>query len=236
MKSSILKPSFTLFKGVIGILLVLASCKGSDPQDTPIVNFGYNYLPLEVGEWIEYKVDSTAFDEFNQTVETFNFFQREEVVETYQDLEGRDVFRIELFRKSSQSDAYQIQRTFEVLVYGQRAERKDAGVRVVPLVFPTKEGADWDGNAFNTKAAESFEYDYVDNSATFNGNSFDSTLRVLKTVDTNNFVIKEFAEERYARNVGLIYQEELLIETQFGVDSGLHVIRTIFDWSDKPAP
>ncbi len=217
---------------IFSLSLVLAvGCGGDDPDEFTPTDFGYDYLPLTVGDWIEYKVDSTVYDDFTQSVDTFTFFHREQIVESYDDLEGREVYRVERFRKESEGDTYRRILTFELLQTAQRAERKAFGQRIVPLTYPVSEGRTWDANAFNTDQSQDYEYLSVDDLESINGLDFQQSVRVLQANDTDNFVIREYAEERYARGIGLIYQENLFIETQFGIDSGLHMIRSIVDWS-----
>jgi hypothetical protein len=67
----------------------------------------------------------------------------------------------------------------------------------------------------------------VDEPFTIGTLSFDRTLRVILENDTDNFVVKRYSEERYARNVGLISKRYFHIETQFEIDSGLQWIQRI---------
>ena len=221
-------------KSLRAILLLLtvfatSSCKRDDQVDP--VDFGYDYMPLLRGSWIEYDVDSIVYDEFNARVDTFSFIQRDECVEAYKDLEGRTTFRFERFKRYSDTASMQFVTTYTRLVQGVRAELFENNVRTVPLVFPPKDGEDWDVNAFNALGSQEYSYDYVGRTDTLGGTLFDNTLRVIQQNDTDNFIIKQFAEERYTRNVGLVYKRWFDIETQFGIDSGLQWVQTIRNFS-----
>lgn len=217
--------------GALVMALAMVTCK-KDPDDRPKTDYGYNYLPLKEGAWIEYRVDSTVLDEFTQTSATYTFTMRETVAEQFEDAEGRTVFRIERSRRWNDTAGYEVVGSYSLLKHGARAERVDENLRVVPLVFPPGEGGEWDGNAFNTLDEQLFEYEYVDRPGTYSSLVFDSTLRVIQWNDTDNFVIKKYSEERYARNTGLIYREYLDIETQFSVDSGLHWIQVVTGYGE----
>lgn len=212
-------------------ILALALCSFSACKKNPPVevDFGYNYLPLEIGQWVEYDVDSIVYDEFAQTVTNYPFVLRETVVETFEDAEGRTAYRVERATRMLDSAEFVVRGSYAVLVDGVRAERLDNNTRIVPLIFPPKDGADWNGNAFNTKGEELFEYDYVDQPETIGSLALDSTLRVIHRNDTDNFVVKTYQEERYARNIGLVYREFLDLETQISGDSGLHWIQVLRD-------
>ena len=210
-------------------VVFLGSCKRND--QTEPVDFGYDYLPLLRGAWIEYDVDSIVYDEFNARVDTFSFIQLDECVEAYKDLEGRTTFRFDRYKRTSDTGAMQYVATYTRLIQGVRAELFENNLRTVPLVFPPKAGEDWNANAFNALGAQDYSYDYVDQIDTFGSVPFENTLRVIQLNDTDNFIIKQFAEERYTRGVGLVYKRWFDIETQFGIDSGLQWVQQIRDFS-----
>ena len=86
-----------------------------------------------------------------------------------------------------------------------RYEKVEEDERFIRLTFPVKEGATWNGNAFNQQDAWDYEYTDVDVARTYNGLSFSQTARVLQ-IDEFNFVQKHKAYEVYAKNVGLVYK------------------------------
>lgn len=204
--------------------LLLAGCRESDP--VPVYNPDYEYVPLAVGNWIEYEVDSIVYNSFEDSTEYYNYIVKDEVVESYEDLEGRTVYRVLRYQRADSNSAYSPTITYELLRDDNRIERKLNGKVTVPFVFPPQEGRTWDGNAFNTDERQDFEFDYVDQFREFNDVQYRGLTRIIQIEDTNNFVIKQFAEEIYADGIGLIYSYESFIETQFEIDSGLTLIRT----------
>jgi len=212
---------------LIFAVLMLGACKRNNQIQE--VDFGYDYLPLYQGAWVEYDVDSIVYDDFNASVDTFSFIQRDECVEEYKDLEGRTVYRFERFKRTSDTASNNYVSTYTYVVQGVRAELSENNIKTVPLVFPPKVGEDWDANAFNIEKPLFYSYDYVDQNEAFGDDVFENTLRVIQVNDTDNFIIKQFAEERFARNVGLVYKKWFNIETQFGIDSGLQWIQEYRD-------
>ena len=83
--------------------LLLGACN-KDQIAPP--DLGYDYVPLEVGAWYEYKVDSVVFDEFNNRVDSFELELRDEIVEVFDDLDGRDAYRIERFKRPVDSTQF----------------------------------------------------------------------------------------------------------------------------------
>lgn len=203
------------------ICVMSFSCKR---DEAPKANYGYNYLPLEIGRELVYHVDSTYFNDFTGTDSTYSFTIKDRVAETFTDAAGRTVFRIEQSRKKSDTAEFDIVGSYSIYKDKSLVEKTQDNLRVVPLVFPIRSGHQWDGNIFNTRVEDHFQYAYFDQSTEVNGITMDSSLRVLQLVDTQNFIVKRFDEEQYARGVGLIYKEHLYTVRKTNGDSGVHII------------
>jgi hypothetical protein len=212
---------------LLGLAWLVTACK----QDPPVtVDLGHNYYPLSVGSWVEYQVDSIAYDEFNASVDSFLFFLREECVEVFVDLEGRDAFRFERYIRSSDTASWRFRSSFYVVTESTRTEQVESNVRQVVLTYPPSAGKSWDRNAFNSKEQQSIRYLEVDMPYGLNGLTIDSVAQVILQSDTDNFIVKSYSDERYARNIGLVQKEFYYIETQFNIDSGVHWIQTARSW------
>lgn len=199
-----------LFLG--GAALFVASCK--DSPNNPEIDLGFDYLPLKVGSVLEYDVDSIVYDEFTATVDTFSFKLREVCTDTFSDLEDRLAYRFERLIKRDDTSDYAFHSTFYLVTDGVRTERFENNLRTVQLVYPPVLGEDWDANVFNTLSPSDREFESVDASYSQGELAFDSTIHVILENDTDNFVIKRFSEERYAKHVGLITKRYFDIETQ----------------------
>jgi len=204
--------------------LLFIGCKGEPLEE---MKFGYEYLPLTIGSQIEYDVDSIVYDDFSGVRTTYEFVLRERIVEVYDDLNQRKVYRVERAKRASDTTDFRVYESYGLLIDGTRLEKLRDNLRTIPLVFPVRDDVVWDGNALNAKARVNYRYDYVDRQVAYSGIIFDSTLRVLQWVDTTNLIEKRFSEERYAKGLGLVYKEFFEIETNFDLDSGLHWIQTI---------
>lgn len=211
----------------LSLLTALSSCGG---EDEPRPDLGYNYLPLAQGNSYTYEVDSVVFDEFNERIDSFRFTLRDEYVEVIEDLEGRAALRVERYKRFTDTADFRFQYAYTVTMDRVRAERKVNNQTEVFFVFPPREDDDWDANAFNSKDEQTYYYLSVDASDEVSGMGFDSVTTVIQQEDTAIFIFRSYAEERFARNVGLIYREFFDIETQQNVDSGLHWIQRLSDY------
>lgn len=209
------------------ITLVFASCKGPEPES---IDFGYDYAPLEIGTETKYRVDSIFYNEFqvDDPVDTSYFLIKEVVIDTQTDLAGNLVYIIE--RSTFDTNGLENGTPFRFTrsIVENRLEEQIGNLRKVVLAFPVSEGYAWDGNAFNHLNEQNFEYVSIVESFSLAGQDFGSVATVVQIEDTNNFIFKQYTEEKYARNIGKIYREHLIKETQFGSgDSGIYVIEKI---------
>ena len=209
---------FVLLCGV-----VIFSCKKDKPVES--VDFGYNYLPDEVGRYVIYEVDSIVYDDVAHPVPyTFRYLLKEVIAATFLDNSGRQTLRIERFYKM-----YNDTVPYDSMVWiGPRVwhanktsstfEKVEENIRYVRLVFPVSEGKQWNGNAYNTLGQKEYEIISVDQPESINNINFDSVVTV-KQFEKINFIENIYEAEKYARNAGLIYKKRDSIYHGGGADT-----------------
>lgn len=200
-----------------------SSCK----KDTPLTSepdLGFDYFPLETGSWIIYDVDSVVHDDYLDSVISFSFQIMETVESKYTDFSGKEVFRIERYKRAGSSSPWIISDVWAAHINASRAERFEENTWYVKLIFPVRDAARWNGNAFNSMDEDEYEYTEVDVPGLVNGHQFDSTLTVLQEDDLN-VISKLFSEEKYARNIGMVYRQYINLDLQ--KDAGLEMTMKI---------
>jgi len=78
------------------LLLFVFSCSKTD-EDVP--DLGYDYFPLETGNYIIYTVTEIKYDDFIDSVITNTFLLKERVGSSFIDNEGRTVFKLNRYVK-----------------------------------------------------------------------------------------------------------------------------------------
>jgi hypothetical protein len=195
---------------LIAIALVGAGCKKDEPVP---VDLGYGYFPTRVGQWIEYRVDSSWIDEQNNVQGAITYPLREVQESNFTDPEGRPAQRIVREVKDSLGNWgpkdvwWQMKDNF-------RVERAEENLRKIKLVFPVRDGQTWNTNAENTETPLELTYEDRDQPWSVNGLTFDSTC-VVRTTFVNNLVDTVRYFERYAKNVGLVYRQVDVSNTQY---------------------
>ncbi|TZF84624.1 hypothetical protein FW774_06455 [Pedobacter sp. BS3] len=164
-----------------------------------------DYFPLTVGSNTVYAVDSTVYNDFNNTVTTYTFELRDSVAQDISE-NGYQEVRIERYKRKDGTEAWTFQKTISRKLIDVRAEEFIDNQRFVRLVFPPQLSRVWNGNTYNNIGAQEYIITASGSSQTINGISFDQTVDV-KEIDENNLVREDYAVATYAKNVGLIRRE-----------------------------
>ena len=209
-----------LFYIYIFIAIAFVGCKkeNSEPPD-----IGYKYFPLKAGHTLEYDVDSIVYDDFFQPVriDTFRYKIKEVVESVFIDGQGREAWRLERFQKTDSTE-WMIHQVWTAIQTATTAEKVEENIRYIKIVFPARINKTWDGNSFNNLPPQEYEILEMDEPFSVGTLHFEETLLVLQG-ENENLIEKFYAEERYARNVGMIYKEYTDIKKEINQDikSGL---------------
>jgi hypothetical protein len=204
---------------VLGVLAF--SCKKE--QDLSAIDLGYDYFPVNVGSFVEYKVDSTYY---GITVDQYSYYIREVIAEEFLDNTGQNVYRVERSIKhfSSQpwilTDVWTLKRTSTV------GERVEENIRYVKMEFPVEEGATWKGNVYNTLGDWDYQYANVNKPADLGLLEFENTVTVEQHKVSNLVEEQEF-KEIYAKGVGLVFRKKKSVQIQSGSQQGYEVVYRI---------
>lgn len=215
------------------VLLSLAACREGTIVEELDVDYGYEYFPLEIGKYREYQVDSIVYDFDGSTPIILNTttFVREAITDTLRDNTDDLNFVIE---RSTRLDASQNWTVRDIWVAKRgeaQAEQVEENLRFIKLVFPLRNGVSWDATDFFDKnqtvfvAGESIqqykrwfsEVLSIDQNVTVGNNSFSEVVSVSHANDENQIELRQ-AEEKYAKNVGLVYSRMMILDTQCVVE------------------
>jgi hypothetical protein len=205
---------------ISGLLVTgLNSCK-KDPG--PAFDMGYNYFPDEIGTYVVYNVDSIFYDDryTPSKKDTFKFQIKEKIQSVFNDSEGRPTMRLERSVKYFNADmdyALMNWKLKDVWIQNKTkrtAEKVEEDVRYIKLAFPVTSDKKWNGNAYNTNPEENYSYNFIDLARTVGNIRFDSVLQVDQHNETN-LISQIISEEKYARNVGMIYKKVIDVDSQY---------------------
>lgn len=201
----------------IGFLLF--SCK----KETEVseLNYEYEYIPLEIGNYIVYKGDSILYNFFfNEVKRTSSFFVKETIKDTSRDNLNRLRYEISIQIRSDTLEPWGIEKIHYVLQNKKSFERVEDNLRYLKLIFPNKNADKWNAYKFIINKVpyinaidSSINVTNVNtviaskNTVYTNGiKTFDSTLTTSTIIDSSAISYFKLTEI-YAKNIGLVYLE-----------------------------
>ncbi|WP_373513566.1 hypothetical protein [Persicitalea sp.] len=190
---------------LFAIFLAFAAC---ERESTLLLDPGYDYFPLETGQFREYEVTETRYA-LAQPAQTITYHIRETVGQPYTDASDQTVYPIE--RSTRQGNAWRVDSVGAAWRTTERAFRTENGLTVVKIQFPVKDGLRWNGNLYNTLGEQIFEMKNVDKPLTLGSFTFDQTLTVVQQNDSTLLSLRK-NQETYARDIGLIKREQTSVQ------------------------
>ena len=185
------------------------------------------YDIVGAGNPYDFQILTNAGTEYIDTVST-RFQIKEEIVDTIKDNNGRLGYKIHRYERADATQPWVINRVWAAYRSSTEAEKvEDDNLRFVRLIFPLDSAASWQATKYinedetYTIASETItpykgwrsKYLDIDKPFSINGIAMDSTLH-LTHVDDDGATERRYVEERYARNIGLIYRQMLILDTQ----------------------
>lgn len=204
---------------------VFVSCQ-KDKEDLSGLDKGYAYFPLEIGKYVLYDVDSTYWDDFLRAEIHHRCQLRYEVVDTFNS-GGELAYVINVLYRQTSADPFVPNDVIYASANEDRAVLTQGNVPFIKMTFPVKEGKTWDGNAMIPLSNDGNEqyrsdkwiYQYAQVNELFDpgNNVYEHTVTVNQIDDELNnpeedpdaYAYKNYSQEKYAYNVGLIYKERI---------------------------
>lgn len=216
---------------IIGLSIFMSCTPKSEIEEFDEFRFGYDYFPLEVGKYWIYETDSTIYDDAGTSVYHRVSQVKEEIVEEFEDLTGETNYRIERFWRSADSLPWQVTDVWVASADADRAYRTEENLKFIKFVFPPRADKKWDGNVYIDEttivyvAGESlemfknwgdeYEFQSVDVQESIGENTYENVATVLLTGDAVlDSIDRQYALEKYARGVGLVYKDYTILNTQ----------------------
>ena len=223
-----------LLAGIVAALLFSACKKETEELKTPALS---EYVPLEVGKYITYQLDSFRYLPFSTQGITITYQVKFFVDAGITDNLGRPAYRIVRSIRKTDADAWVPDNSFTAINTGNTYEFIDENLRFLKLQLPIKNGYTWKGNSYiNTTSQYSdfrfldgwdYAYDSLDAPLTVGSVTFDSTVKIAQRDevignpdDVNSYSEKNYSAEYYAKGIGLVYKRFLHSEYQPPTTSG----------------
>ncbi|MCO6498024.1 MAG: hypothetical protein J5I50_10205 [Chitinophagaceae bacterium] len=191
------------------------------------------YYPLQIGKYIEYQLDSTLFINFGQQKVVVTYLIKDVVDAQVVDNLGRPSYRVLRYIRKNSSENWLPSFAYLVTDADNKLELVENDLRYIKLINPVRQDVSWKGNShidtYTTDLNFRFldDWDYIYDSVgvpiEINGMEFENTVKVFQRdeflgqdpdIPGTQYAEKNFAYEKYAKGVGLIYREFLHWEYQ----------------------
>ncbi|WP_207420403.1 hypothetical protein [Desertivirga brevis] len=202
-----------------GFAMFLIGCSKTENADLP--DLKKEYFPLSPGRSITYQVDSVAFNKFDNSEMKFSFQIKDTLITEIESGIRTHTVYIERYKRENPASGWTFQKVISRNITELRAEEFVDNQRFVRMVFPPFKSSIWNGNTYNNLEKQDYFYKSVDKKDTINSLAFDSVAVVVQ-VDESNLLNEHFAEEHYAKHVGLVKKQVKSIEKDFYTQKTTH--------------
>lgn len=230
---NVLRPFIIVFFNLMALLSV--GCGKNETETLP--QKGKLYYPLNLGKEIVYDVDSIIYDPqpngFIQ-IDTYRWQIREVLKDTFKDNAGLTQYRIERYSRFRGVQNWVLENVVTSAITEQYVLRTENNLRYIK--FPTVFGVNtkWDGNIFIDPAVKimvagesidlfpnkwTYQVESLDKAEKIGDKSFENVMTVLAQTNPGILNEKRYTLEKYAKDVGLIYREQKILDTQ-KIDAG----------------
>jgi hypothetical protein len=196
------------------------------------------YLPLAVGKYITYRIDSTVFTNLGRNEEVHKYQVRHVVDAEVTDNLGRPSFRIfRYLRDSAGTQPWTPNGTYFITPLTDQVEVIEDNLRFIKLHLPLKLNVDWKGNKYLSSDPYAslysfsnddnmndwdYEYDQFDPSITIGSQTVNDVYTVFHidealnapVTDTRSYGARTLSVEQYAKNIGLVSRDYIIWEYQ----------------------
>lgn len=204
------------------------SCDKNETENFDISNFGYDYYPVAIGKSWTYKMDSFIYS-LRSTVEidSNTSYIREEIVDTLRNSQQHLIYRIDVFYSLDSLLGWELISSSFIEANKFQLNKIENGLTFIRLIFPVQKNKSWNGNSLispkttiNVKGEVLqaydnwyYSYQYLNRTDRIGSISFNGVCSVLEA-DEENIISKRYSESKYAKNIGMIYRELWILDTQ----------------------
>lgn len=185
----------------------LVSCQSSitEPDAT-----GLDYFPLETGRYSIYDVQEQQYA--LNAASIHRAYQLKEVVGApYTDVTGQTAYRLNRYRRTTESQPWQADSVWSSRIVNNEAIRTENSRDFVQLLFPVSNELTWNGNRRNALGSDTYTARNVGQLYRVQDKEFDQTITVLGQNDST-LIRQTKLVAVYARQVGLIYKERINLQ------------------------
>lgn len=197
-------------------IILLIACKESN-LNTDLIPVGYDFYPANNGIELTYSVTEIVIDEPSDRYDTTEYELKTVFTKAAKTPADSMRYFIERYIKPNGQQTFKIKDVWELNKHPRSVVLYEENIPYIKLSFPVATGTNWDGNAMNINAEQDYEITEIAENINFGPFSFDSVATIIQA-DNESSIDKNFAQEKYAKGVGMIEKE--IIDVYANLDPG----------------
>ena len=212
------------------LILVFQACVKSENEKV-VLNDNAPFTGLLYGKIYIYEVDSIQYDTIQgKTIrDSVHFFMKESVIDTLRDLVKNKVLKIERSYRKKETQPWILKDIITANFEKQNFVRTEDGLKTLLLPYPLTEKKTFDPSVYVEKTFTSVEvkgeqielYKGVKGKVTslkatltLYGKQYTNLCQIDWTNGTDNLAEQRLVKEYYAKDIGLIYRDLRMLNTQ----------------------
>jgi len=252
-----MKPSALQILPVFIATFFLFSCK-EEFEDFKVESPEDYSITLKPGKYITYRLDSLVFTQQGRSEETHSYQEKHLVESQITDNLNRPSFRIyRSIRDLAGTQTWRQSGSYFITPLSNSVEVIEDNLRTIKLISPIKEGTSWKGARFfgsepyaslynfsndDNIADWDFTIDSTNATVVLNGQTITDVVKLtaineslnVPITDARSYASKTLLQEKFAKGIGLIFQEYILWEYQPNLNgtpykTGFGVKRSLID-------
>jgi hypothetical protein len=214
-----------IFSPLLLAIVLIGGCNEKEPFEIIAVK---DFIALQPGKYITYRVDSLVFTQFGRQEEIHSYQVKHLADSFYLDNQGRKTFRIFKFINDSLgAGLWRPNGTYAISVTDNQLEWNENNLKQIKLQSPIRKDFGWKGNTYltnnpldppynfsNDDDIQSWEYHYPENLTDFvYKNSVYKEVITVEQIDSRfnvpitipaAYAFRNYAVDRFAKGIGLV--------------------------------
>lgn len=190
---------------LILLILTVFSCKKETIIPNQQTTFDFSYFPLTEGHTVVMKVTDINIDAPSEVYDTSIYFYKYKIDSAYTDLEGDTAFYLIREKYLDLTGFVDETDVWSAKLKNNEAIVTEENISFIKIKFPVQKNQYWNGNKYNNLDFKDFTITNISSDTVINTLSFDKVITIIQEADSS-LIHKKIIEEKYAKNIGLIYK------------------------------
>ncbi len=199
---------------ILILIFIVVSCRKDSAPIPEQSNQGIEYFPVDSVKQYLYAVDSIAYNDNDNSIDTFSFQLKTQFTESFFDNNGIQTWRIRRMAKYANTNNFIEIQNYFYKRKGNYLIATENNVEILKAILPIKAAFVWNGNLFNTLGRINSKVDAVNTDFILADTTFRNTLQITETF-SSDFILETNKQSIYQLNRGLVYLQNKEIETQY---------------------